>query len=251
MRTDGVEKLWSRIREKVPWLRAWHLGVLSAVILTVCVLLCVSNNISLKVRDGVNTGPIEVTERGVMAWLDAFTKRDFNTCDLMIDNQNNRLYNPLMITHSRDNRYYSRVLDGIVSCVNSVSLISISDSGDEYKVKVTLTRYEPVKELSADAVATLRGSYLDGMMSDSEFNSGLEKLYYDVFSESCFVSSEETVEFIVTLSEYQFEGITFVAGTVDFVDLILQESGLMANLMTFETDIQSEVDKMLKSGLDE
>lgn len=249
MKKDGVEAIWSRVREKVPWLRWWHLGAVSAVLLTICISWCMANNINFKVRNSIDTDPVELTERGVMAWLDAFTTRDFAKCDLMIDNQNSRLYNPLMITHSRDNRYYTKALNGIVSCIKSISLVSVEDS--EYKFKVCLTRYEPVEKLDVDSVLSLRGRFLNGTMSDSEFNSGLEDLYYEIYSESCFKSSEETIEFIISMSEYQFEGITFVSGTVDFVDLILQESGLTANLLAFESNVKPEVDKMLKSGLDE
>lgn len=251
MKDSGVETVFKRIREKVPWLRSWHLGILSALILIVCVSLCMKNNISLRARERVEADSIVVTERGVLAWIDAFTKRDFNSCDLMVDNQNNRLYNPLTITHSKDNRYYTKALNEVVSCVNSVGLISVSDSGDEFKVRVSLNRFEPVSKFDTSSVVDLRGRYLNGMITDTDFNTGLQDLYYSVYAESCFVLSDETAEFILTLSEYQFEGITFVAGTVDFVDLVLQESGLTANLMAFEADFKSEVDEMLKSGLDE
>lgn len=218
---------------------------LLALILIVWCVMAINNKKEQAIADGV----ILVDDSVALTWVDAFTKRDFPTCDMLVENQNYRLYAPLVITHSRDKRYYDKVLNGMVDCIRAVSLVSVE--GGTYKVKVSLVPYQPVGDFGVESVSELRGRYLEGSMADKDFTSTLQQLYYDVFSEVCFVPSAETVDVVVTLFEVELNGIMYVSGTVDFVDLILQESGLSDNFIIFEDSVKSEVDAMLKSDFSE
>lgn len=190
----------------------------------------------------------EVTERGALAWVNAFTKRDFAVCDLLIDNQNSRLYAPLVLTHAKDRRYYDRVLNGVVDSIVDVGLIEI-DEGD-YKFRVRLKVYEPVGELELEEVRKLWGSFIDGTMADHTFSDELGQVYYRAFSSECFNLSEEETDIMVTLREGVVDGSMYVSGTTDFVDIVYEVSGLAENVEAYETRIKPEVDSVLKSGFD-
>ena len=229
-------------RQKI-WAVVWV--ALAGLILVIWCVVAINDKKEQQVLDG----SIDVSDSVSLTWVDSFTKRDFASCDMLVENQNNRFYAPLVLTHARDRRYYEKALNGMVDCIRAVSLISVEDGS--YKVKISLVPYQPVSGFDVESAASVRGSYLDGLMPDVDFTNKLQSLYYDVFEESCFVPGEELVDIVVTLSEAEVNGSMYVLGTVDLVDLVLQESGLRDNFAVFESDIKSEVDALLKAGFDE
>lgn len=191
---------------------------------------------------------IVMTERGTMAWVNAFVKHDLATCDTLVDNQNLRFYSPLVITNSQDSRYYDRSIKAAIDCVDSISLLSVQ--GDEYKFIIKLTPYQPLESVIPLNTLELKTKYLNKQLTDSAFIDALKQEYFDIFTSECFRKGEGTVECVAVLNEAEVNGVVYVFGTSDFFDLILQESGIKANVSLFESSIQDEVDKVLKSGFD-
>lgn len=219
--------------------------------MTVFIVGYISIAIAMNLHGGGKEHVIEIDwdaeDSVALTWMQSFVNRDFKDCDTYVANQDARFYSPLVITQGGSSDFYDLVLRSAVNCIDSINLISVSDTGD-YKFEVTLHRYAPVTKFDLDPVESLRGSYLGGGVDDLDFVLSLQYIYSELFSNSCLSLSREQVTVVTVLSEYEFEGISSVLGTSDFFDLILHESGLAANINAYETSIKEEVSELLQQG---
>lgn len=199
-----------------------------------------------KKEQSIEEGVTSVTDNVVMDWLTAFTSRDFTACDALVYDQDVRFFAPMVLTHSRDSSYYEKTLNAAISCISDIHIIDKTDQ--DYKVLVKLLKYKPITKLELSGVEALRSDYLSGSMIDNDFNSELQRIYFDTFSSQCFQLSEESAEFVAILSVNEVEDVKYVLGTSEFVDFILTESNISANLGVFERDIKSSADALLKAG---
>lgn len=181
-----------------------------------------------------------------LAWVDAFTKHDFVACDEMVLNQDVRLYSPMVITRSRDDRFYEAVLTAVVDCISDITLVAVEDN--TYKLEIRLVKREPVDDFDLASLADVRTKFLDGALDDSDFIASLRDIYLETMSKSCFAPSSEVVTAVAILYESEIDGVVSVFGTSEFVDIVLQESGIAYNLSAYESSVKSEVDNFLKQG---
>lgn len=217
-------------------------------LVAVCIVCWIVSLIHSERDETINAGTIVVEERGSLAWVDAFTKRDFSLCDQLIGGQDSRFYSPLVLTLSRDKRYYERALNGVVDCIVDVGLVSAEDG--KYKFKVRYKEYEPCL-FDVNDLTPLRGSYMSGNLSDQAFSSELSNFYFDVFSESCFRLGEDVNEFTFVFTELEHDGVKYVSGSVEFVDLLFELSGLSANFVSYEDTVKVDIDSVLKLGFED
>lgn len=186
----------------------------------------------------------DFSDAAPLVWVDAFTQRDFAKCDSLVPDQDSRLYSPLVLTQSHDSRYYDLVLKGLVNCVSNVKLISID--GDSYQLAISLTKYDEFSGLGSEAVTSLRERFMDGGVEEFDFTLELSDIYYETFEEMCFSLGTERVDVIAVLRVVELDGVDYVTGTSEFIDLLLSESGLLYNISLYETDIKNEVTLILE-----
>lgn len=216
----------------------------AVVSLILCVTALVIGSIRGTADARISGGSPVISDRGVMAWLDAFTSRDFALCDTLVANQDIRLYSPMVITQSRDSRYYESILDAVVNCISNISLVYCEDG--LYKFDVTLIRYVTFEDIEIGDVEILRDSFVEGKVSEGDFVSTLQDIYYELFVKSCLELSDEEVVVTAEFRETNQDGVVTVLGTVDFVNLVLQESGLANSLSVYETSVKAKVDSILQ-----
>lgn len=212
------------------------------------VIFAIVSEINKQRDEMITDGTFVIEDRGVLAWVDHFTNREFGICDMLVGSQDYRFYAPLIATRARDKRYYEKAIRGAVDCIVDVGLISVEDG--DYKFQVRYRKYEQCT-VDVDSVQNLRGRYMTGSVTDATFNKELADFYYDVFSDSCFRLSDDVDEFTFVFKELEHEGLKYVSGSVEFVDLLLELSGLSANFVEYEETVKSEVTALLKLGFED
>lgn len=229
--------------------------ILSVVIvitfLTLLILFVIKLNMDSKVQD---SSP-NVTERGVMAWLDAFSKKDFNTCDYLITDKSEGLHTLQLSIIQKDSRYYDLALEKLVNCISAIQVKSIdrTDGVVNYTVTVTYTPYVPLGDLVYDksALDSVKDKYINGDVSVTDFQEELSRVYYEIFCNSCFQTDDsmEARQKDLILSEKEENGVTCVSNTVSFVDNLLADSNIEKNLAIYEKDVKEKVTNIIKADV--
>lgn len=196
-----------------------------------------------------------ISNRGVVAWLTAFTERDYSLCDAMLEDSSDGLYSQYVSMRLVDGTYYETALNGLVSCIESVKIKSIerdtSTGVVTYTVTVTFNEYLRLGDLvyDEDALDSARKLYEKEEIGDAEFQTELSRVYYEIFCNSCFQESDaDTRQKDLILSEKEVNGVTCVYNTVSFVDSLLSDSNLLSNLSVFERDVKGKVNNIIKAN---
>lgn len=226
--------------------------VIVITFLTLLVLFGLKQDMDSKVQD---SSP-NVTERGVMAWLDAFSKKDFNTCDYLITDKSEGLHTLQLSIIQKDSRYYDLTLEKLVNCISAIQVKSIDRAKDgvvNYTVTVTYTPYVPLGDLVYDksALDSVKDKYINGEMSETDFQDELSRVYYEIFCNSCFQTDDsmEARQKDLILSEKEEDGVTCVSNTVSFVDNLLADSNIDKNLAIYEKDVKEKVTNIIKADV--
>lgn len=225
--------------------------VIVITFLTLLVLFGLKQDMDSKVQD---SSP-NVTERGVMVWLDAFSKKDFNTCDYLITDKSEGLHTLQLAIIQNDNRYYDLALEKLVNCISAIQVKSIdkTDGVVNYTVTVTYTPYVPLGDLVYDksALDSVKDKYINGEMSATDFQDELSRVYYEIFCNSCFQTDDsmEARQKDLILSEKEENGVTCVSNTVSFVDNLLADSNIDKNLAIYEKDVKEKVTNIIKADV--
>lgn len=229
--------------------------ILSVVIvitfLTLLILFGIKLNMDSKVQDSSHN----VTERGVMAWLDAFSKKDFNTCDYLITDKSEGLHTLQLSIIQKDSRYYDLALEKLVNCISAIQVKSIdrTEGVVNYTVTVTYTPYVPLGDLVYDksALDSVKDKYINGDVSVTDFQEELSRVYYEIFCNSCFQTDDsmEARQKDLILSEKEENGVTCVSNTVSFVDNLLADSNIEKNLAIYEKDVKEKVTNIIKADV--
>lgn len=225
--------------------------VIIVIFLTLLILFGIKQDMDLTVQE---SSP-NVTERGVMTWLDAFSKKDFNTCDYLIADKSEGLHTVQLSIIQKDSSYYDMTLSKLVDCISAIQVKSIekTDGVVNYTVTVTYTPYEPVGDLVYDksALDSVKDNYIKGELSDTDFQNELSRVYYDIFCNNCFQTSKdmEARQKDLILSEKEENGVTCVTNTVSFVDNLLADSNIETNLAIYEKDVKEKVTNIIKANV--
>lgn len=225
--------------------------VIVITFLTLLILFGIKLNMDSKVQD---SSP-NVTERGVMAWLDAFSKKDFNACDYLITDKSEGLHTLQLSIIQKDSRYYDLALEKLVNCISAIQVKSIDRTNGvvNYTVTVTYTPYVPLGDLVYDksALDSVKDKYINGDVSVTDFQEELSRVYYEIFCNSCFQTDDsmEARQKDLILSEKEENGVTCVSNTVSFVDNLLADSNIEKNLAIYEKDVKEKVTNIIKADV--
>lgn len=229
--------------------------ILSVVIVITFLTLLILFGIKLNMDSKVQDSSPNVTERGVMAWLDAFSKKDFNTCDYLITDKSEGLHTLQLSIIQKDSRYYDLALEKLVNCISAIQVKSIDKTNGvvNYTVTVTYTPYVPLGDLVYDksALDSVKDKYINGDVSVTDFQEELSRVYYEIFCNSCFQTdnSMEARQKDLILSEKEENGVTCVSNTVSFVDNLLADSNIEKNLAIYEKDVKEKVTNIIKADV--
>lgn len=229
--------------------------ILSVVIVITFLTLLILFGIKLNMDSKVQDSSPNVTERGVMAWLDAFSKKDFNTCDYLITDKSEGLHTLQLSIIQKDSRYYDLALEKLVNCISAIQVKSIDRTNGvvNYTVTVTYTPYVPLGDLVYDksALDSVKDKYINGDVSVTDFQEELSRVYYEIFCNSCFQTDDsmEARQKDLILSEKEENGVTCVSNTVSFVDNLLADSNIEKNLAIYEKDVKEKVTNIIKADV--
>lgn len=229
--------------------------ILSVVVIITFLTLLILFGMKQDMDSKVQESSPNVTERGVMAWLDAFSKKDFSTCDFMITDKSEGLHTLQLSIIQEDSRYYDLALEKLVACISAIQVKSIdrADGVVNYTVTVTYTPYTPLGDLVYDksALDSVKDKYIKGEMSATDFQNELSRVYYEIFCNSCFQTDDsmEARQKDLILSEKEENGVTCVSNTVSFVDNLLADSNIEKNLAIYEKDVKEKVANIIKADV--
>lgn len=197
----------------------------------------------------------EVSNQGVLAWLTAFTNKDYKLCDLMLEDESDGFYSYNVGTKIKDESYYKVTLDSLVDSIDSIQIESIVKDTvtgvTKYTVTVTYNERLLLGDLvyDLDALDEAKKDYEDDKISDAEFQEELSRVYFEIFCNSCFQDSNaEARQKDLVLSEKEVNGVTCVYGTVSFVDSLLSDSNITNNLAIYEKDVKDKVNNIIKAN---
>lgn len=226
---------------------------LSVVVVIMFLTLLIIFGLKSDMDSKINESSPNIENRGVMAWLTAFTDRNYNLCDMMLEDKSDGLYSHYVGTKITDGSYYETALNGVVNCISAIQIKSIVKDADitTYTVTVTFDEYLRLGDLVYDihALDEAKEAYETDEISDAEFQEELSRVYFEIFCNSCFQESNaETRQKDLVLSEKEINGVTCVYGTVSFVDSLLSDSNIMNNISIYEKDVKDKVNNIIKAN---
>ena len=117
-------------------------------------------------------------------------------------------------------------------------------------MKVTYTPYKTIDELDVPEkkLEEIKLDYLDGVISDSEFESELTDLYIASFDNCLVLDKDETKTVMVCLSEVAKDEVTVSVRDIDkFVLTLLEDSNIANNISLYEDKIGEVIGSLLKT----
>ena len=227
------------------------LSVVSVIFfLTLLIIFSMKLDMDSKVQESSPT----VEDSGVMAWLDAFSTRNFSVCDAMLYNKEDGLFSSYVYMMGVDLDYYELALNKLVDSISAIQVKSIfrneTTGVTEYTITVTYDTYKKLGDLIYDkhALDSAKKAYKDDKMTDAEFQNELSRVYYEIFCNSCFqTDGAETRQKDLILSEKEVDGVTCVYNTVSFVDSLLADSNVTNNISIYEKDVKGKVENIIKA----
>lgn len=187
---------------------------------------------------------------GVMYWLNCFMEGQYDMCDDLVEDGDKLVADykvedglGVLVTKS---------YDALVNCIKEVKVSEINQSvdGTEYVLKVTYTPYKTIDELDVPEkkLEEIKLDYLDGVISDSEFESELTDLYIASFDNCLVLDKDETKTVMVCLSEVAKDEVTVsVRGIDKFVLTLLEDSNIANNISLYEDKIGEVIGSLLKT----
>lgn len=187
---------------------------------------------------------------GVMYWLNCFMEGQYDMCDDLVEDGDKLVADykvedglGVLVTKS---------YDALVNCIKEVKVSEINQSvdGTEYVLKVTYTPYKTIDELDVPKkkLEEIKSDYLDGVISDSEFESELTDLYIASFDNCLVLDKDETKTVMVCLSEVAKDEVTVsVKGIDKFVLTLLEDSNIANNISLYEDKIGEAIGSLLKT----
>lgn len=226
---------------------------LSVVVVIMFLTLLIIFGMKSDIDSKIDESSPNIENRGVMAWLTAFTDRNYNLCDMMLEDKSDGLYSHYVGIKITDGSYYETALNGVVNCISAIQIKSIVKNTDvtTYTVTVTFDEYLRLGDLVYDvhALDEAKEAYENDEISDAEFQGELSRVYFEIFCNSCFQESNaETRQKDLVLSEKEINGVTCVYGTVSFVDSLLSDSNVMNNISIYEKDVKDKVNNIIKAN---
>lgn len=217
--------------------------------LTLIIIIALKQDMNTTIQESTPT----TEERGVMAWVTALTNKDYTKCDSMITLSKEKLFSSQVLAQLGDESYYETALDKLVESISAIQVTKVEehDGIRTYTLAVIYTPYQVIGGLEYDTstLDSVKESYLNGEITDTEFQSELSKVYYDLFLANCFNSSSlEAQQLDLILSEKEVDGVTCVSGTVGFIDSLLSDSNLSKNISVYEKDVKETVNKIIKAN---
>lgn len=187
---------------------------------------------------------------GVMYWLNCFMEGQYDMCDDLVEDGDKLVADykvedglGVLVTKS---------YDALVNCIKEVKVSEINQSvdGTEYVLKVTYTPYKTIDELDVPKkkLEEIKSDYLDGVISDSEFESELTDLYIASFDNCLVLDKDETKTVMVCLSEVAKDEVTVSVRDIDkFVLTLLEDSNIANNISLYEDKIGEVIGSLLKT----
>lgn len=187
---------------------------------------------------------------GVMYWLNCFMEGQYDMCDDLVEDGDKLVADykvedglGVLVTKS---------YDALVNCIKEVKVSEINQSvdGTEYVLKVTYTPYKTIDELDVPEkkLEEIKLDYLDGVISDSEFESELTDLYIASFDNCLVLDKDETKTVMVCLSEVAKDEVTVSVRDIDkFVLTLLEDSNIANNISLYEDKIGEVIGSLLKT----
>lgn len=211
-------------------------------------------NTSEAVHEVVQVEKEESMENAVADWLYSFQSGDFASCDSLVINEENKLYNRHVYNHLSDTWHYDKSLEYLSKSIQDVIITEVSRVGDTtvYNVVLTVRPYLLIDNLSCDYAEFRQSvkSYIDGSLSEDEFSIALDSVYRDMFETGCFRYTEDSaIDLYYDLYEVTYEdGKSVVRGIVNMVKDLLEKTNISANVEFYEANAKSTVESYIKNN---
>lgn len=192
------------------------------------------------------------TNQGVLAWLSAYTSKDYSTCDNLVSESSYKITSfdasNALNTSTVAYKLYISMHDKLSEAIISIDIISVEDIEDcnVYTIKVSYNRYKSCTGVVIDssALSSICDKFINSNNANDVYLSELERIYSDSFNNT-FTKSDNVCSTVIKLSEKEVNGVTYVYSTKEFIDSLLADMNITSNVVLFENNIQKEINKVL------
>lgn len=173
-------------------------------------------------------------------WLNAFVKKDFNTCDTMVEKVKDKLVDEHSLRFRANDtslKMYKDMISACAGCIKEVSVVH--KDGNNYTIK---TVYSPVIKndsilLDKDGLTKVTNLYLEEKVPLEGFQEQLQSLYYDSFNKTVLSSNSNTTNTDVFTIKQGENGK--VKNVYKYVTNLLKKTNLYGNMKLYEEDVKS------------
>lgn len=185
---------------------------------------------------------IEQYNNVCVQWLENFANSNFEYCDKLVDDKDKLT--------TIDNEYYSYAINQLSQTINEIEVKEIS--GNTCTLQITYKTYEQIDEITISNQTRqdydeMEQKFIAGEISVTEVQSKMTDMMNTTFRENCFKEGSVRTEVIV-LSTEDVNGVTYVRGTIQFINTILKDSNLQNNLDVFQNQINEKLKQIVKEN---
>lgn len=179
-----------------------------------------------------------------VSWVVDFASGNLGNCDMLTPSTKDKIQN---FPYIESSEYYLYAMTELGKTITNIEVLS--HTGNEYTIQVTYTPFINITELDTSGIdfSDEKQKYIDGEVGDSDIQSTFAGYYDKIFKDSCFKPSDTTQTKVLTLSEEKTEdGVTYVQGTVSFIQEFLTDSNLTNNINLYENQIDQTIKQIIK-----
>lgn len=156
---------------------------------------------------------------------------DFENCEINFD----RTINPEYFVSNV--KFFDKVIEEIVEHTDNIQIEKVKEG---YKIEADISRVSQYSSiinapLTRPDISKIKENLKTGRNDESEIHEQLENVKFGLFSDFCFIDTPDTetihIDSILTVEDGR------VKGSFDFLNKVLDASGIRNNIMVFDAEI--------------
>ena len=195
------------------------------------------NNIKIMIQDFDNKDSIY--------WLNNFVKCNYDACDGLMIDEENKIYNSGLENYLDDEYFYTIMLKSISKGIEDISIESYERTDTEIKYNIVL-KYKPFEKISnltitdkqLEEFKTIKSEYKEGSLEISKAASRYKVLYKEIYKDNCLKYSDGVSTLRYTIKEkINEDGLVDISDNINLLYKLIDNTNALNNIGLFQQSI--------------
>lgn len=204
-------------------------------------------------EEQANRTKTELIENSVvLKWVNLFCEKQYTNSDEYLAETQYRIYNSEFVGMVDEASFYETAIGKLSECIESVKVDNVVqgkyNNQSVYTLTVTIKPYVAINTLdeniTTDEYATklteLSNNFIANNISEYDYRKGLNKTALQIYEDTCFKPSDDTIVLTVVLAQQtNEEGNMVVYGVEDFISELMDKSNTYTNTSVYQNEIST------------